>query len=71
LTSLVHDHGLLWIKNGPVFGISSNKDIENFVNKYLTTNQFILQNKICATQIHQHKQTCKEKTPINLLVLIS
>jgi len=54
-----------------MFGISSNKDIENFVNKYLTTNQFILQNKIFATQIHQHKQTCKEKTPINLLVLIS
>ncbi len=59
------------LKNAPMFGNSSNKDIENFVNKYLTTNQSILQNKICATQIHQHKQTCKEKTPINLPISIS
>jgi hypothetical protein len=33
--SLVHDHELLWIKNAHMFGISSNKDIENFVDKYL------------------------------------
>jgi len=33
--SLTHDHGLLWIKNAHMFGISSNKDIENFVDKYL------------------------------------
>jgi hypothetical protein len=53
-----------------MFDISSNKDIENFVNKYLTTNQSILQNKICGTQLHEHKQTCKEKMPLNVLVSI-
>jgi len=34
-TSLAHDHGLLCIKNDHMFGISSNKNIENFVDKYL------------------------------------
>jgi hypothetical protein len=58
---LAHDHKLLWIKNAPMFGISTSKDIEKKFNKYLTTNQSILQNKICATQIHKHKQTCKKK----------
>ncbi len=58
---LSRDHGLLWIKNAPMFGIPSNKDIKNFVNKYLTTNQFILQNQICVAQIHEHKQMCKKK----------
>jgi hypothetical protein len=53
-----------------MFDVSSNKDVENFVNKYLTTNQSILQKTICGTQLHEHKQTCKEKMPINLRVSI-
>jgi hypothetical protein len=44
-----------------MFGIPSNKDIKFFVNKYLTTDQFILQNEICVAQIHEYKQTCKKK----------
>jgi hypothetical protein len=36
---LAHDNGLLWVQNGPQFGISSIETIENFVDKYLTTNQ--------------------------------
>jgi len=53
INSLVHDHGLLWIKNAPMFVISSNKTIEKIVDKYITTNQSIIQIEICATQIHQ------------------
>jgi hypothetical protein len=46
---------------GSVFGNSPNEDIENFVNKYLTTYQYFFQNEIHVAQIHQHKQTCKKK----------
>jgi len=35
---LPHDHGLLWVQNGPTFGVSKNEEIECFVDKYLTTN---------------------------------
>jgi len=41
------------LKNAPMFVISSNKDIEKIVDKYITTNQSIIQIEICATQIHQ------------------
>jgi hypothetical protein len=46
---------------GSIFGIFPNENIEIFVNEYLTTYQYLLQNEIYATQIHQHKQTCKKK----------
>jgi hypothetical protein len=38
---LPHDHGLLWVKNVVQFGVLTNKDIECFVDTYLTTNQTI------------------------------
>jgi hypothetical protein len=53
INSLAHDHGLLWIKNAPMFVISLNKNIKKIVNKYITTNHYILQIKICAAQIYQ------------------
>jgi phage replication-related protein YjqB (UPF0714/DUF867 family) len=31
----------------------NNKNIENFVNKYIITNQSTIQIEICATQIYQ------------------
>jgi len=42
---LPSDHGLLWIENALRFGVSSNEVIENFVNKYLTMDETILQRK--------------------------
>jgi hypothetical protein len=36
---------LLWIKNAPHFGDSSNEVVENFVNKYLTMDETILKRK--------------------------
>jgi hypothetical protein len=39
---LAHDHGLLWSKIVPSFVISTNEEIENFVDKYLTIDQNIL-----------------------------
>ncbi len=60
-----HDHGLLWSTNAHRFGNFTNGKNQNFVDKYLTTNQSILKIEICTSQIHQHKQTCgKKKQPI-------
>jgi hypothetical protein len=28
-----HDHGLLWIKDAPIYGVDSNETIEQFVKK--------------------------------------
>jgi hypothetical protein len=56
---LAHGHGL-WFKNGTRFGIFINEKIKIFVDKYLTTNQSILQIEFCNSQIHQHKQTCQK-----------
>jgi hypothetical protein len=58
---LVHDHGLLWVRNVLQFDISSNNKVEIFVDTYLTTDQTSLQKEICNAQVHQHKQTCKKK----------
>jgi len=35
--------------------------IENFVDKYLTTNQTLLSVEIHSAQIHQNKWSCQEK----------
>jgi hypothetical protein len=36
----------------------SNKEIENFIDKYLTTNHFILEENLCSAETHQHMQPC-------------
>jgi hypothetical protein len=38
-----------------------NEKIDNFVDKYLTTNQTILPKDIHSAQIHQHKWTWKKR----------
>jgi hypothetical protein len=49
---------LLWSKNVHRFGISTNQEIENFVDKYLITSWNIFKTNIRNSQILQHKQTC-------------
>jgi hypothetical protein len=34
-----HDHGLLWIKNAPTYGMHTNEKIEWFVNMYIYHSQ--------------------------------
>jgi hypothetical protein len=36
-----HEHALIWIKNAPKFKTNSTQVIEQFVDKYITTNSFI------------------------------
>jgi len=61
---LPHDHGLLWVQNAPIFGVSKNEKIQCFVDKYLTINQTILSIEIHNIQIHQHKRTCRKKSQL-------
>jgi len=58
---LAHDHGLLWVQCVLQFGISSSETIENFIDKYITTDQTFFQIEIHSAQIHQHKRTCQNK----------
>jgi hypothetical protein len=37
-----HDHGLLWIKDAPIYGINTNEKNEIFVNKYISCNVSLL-----------------------------
>ncbi len=46
---LAHDHGLLWVKNAPQYNISSNKQVENFIDKYLIIDQTVLKNELRTT----------------------
>ena len=56
-----HEHGLLWIANAPRYNTHSNEEIENFIDKYLTIDFFVLEEHLCSAQIHQHMQSCQKK----------
>jgi hypothetical protein len=59
-----HDHGLLFIKNGPTYGVDSNEIIEQFVDKYVTSNNSLFPSHLKYSQMHKHKQTCRKKNQV-------
>jgi hypothetical protein len=65
LGGLSHDHGLLWVQNVPIFGVSENEKNACFVNKYLTTFQTMFSKEICNMQIHQDKKKLAKKIQLN------
>jgi hypothetical protein len=56
-----HEHALIWIKDAPNFKTHSAKDIEQFVDKYITTNKALLPAELQQAQTHKHSQTCRKK----------
>jgi hypothetical protein len=40
------DHGLLWIKNAPMYGVHTNEKIEWFVNMYISCVISLLSNPL-------------------------
>lgn len=52
--------GLLWSKDAPQFGVSTNGIFLIFMNNYLTIDQTIFKNEICNAQIHQHNEHVKK-----------
>ncbi len=63
------DHGLLWIKDAPIYGINTNEEIENFVNKYISCYVSLLPITLQNAQQHQHTQTCNKKNHVVMLSL--
>jgi hypothetical protein len=42
-------------------GVDSNQTIEQFVDKYVTSNNSLLPSHLKNLQMHKHKQTCRKK----------
>jgi hypothetical protein len=55
-----HDHGLLCIKDAPIYGINRNEEIEIFVYKCISCDILLLPITIQNAK-HQHIQTCKKQ----------
>jgi hypothetical protein len=56
-----HDHGLIWIKNAPIYGINTNVEIEAFIDRYISSDVSLLPTKLQNAQQHQHSRTCRKK----------
>ncbi len=54
-----HDHGFLWIKDAPIYGINNNDEIESFVDKYIICDKYLLFVNLCESQLHYHKWACQ------------
>ena len=37
-----YDHGLIWIKNAPIYEVNTNEEIEAFIDKYISSNSSLL-----------------------------
>jgi hypothetical protein len=59
-----HDHGLLWIKNAPLYGVHTNEKIERFIDMYIFYDVSLLPNPLQNAQQHQHTCTCKKKNHV-------
>ena len=54
---------LIWLENGPTFGIDSDNEVIAFINKVITCekptdNPDLL--KLVNRQIHRHSHTCRK-----------
>jgi hypothetical protein len=45
-----YDHGLLWIKNAPMYGMHTNEKIERFVNMFFFCDVSLLPNPLQNAQ---------------------
>jgi hypothetical protein len=51
-------------KNVPTYGVDSNETIEQFVYKYVTSNNLLLPSHLKDLQICKHVQTCRKKNQV-------
>jgi hypothetical protein len=59
-----HCHGLLWIKNAPMYGVHTNEKIEQFIDMYISCDVSLLPNPLQNAQQHQHTCLCKKKNHV-------
>ena len=56
----VHEHGLLWIENAPIYGKNSNLEIENSLDKYILCNIDNLDPNLAKMHQHRHTKSCRK-----------
>ena len=44
-----------------MFRVNSTKEIERFVDKYITTDKTLLPEALQEAQTHKHSRTCRKK----------
>ncbi len=47
-----------------MYGVNSNETIEQFVDKYVTSNNSLLPSHLKDSQMHKHRQTCRKKNQV-------
>ncbi|KAL1447888.1 hypothetical protein WDU94_006568 [Cyamophila willieti] len=68
---LQHFHMLIWIKDAPVIGVSSNEEIAEFINEHITahkpdhTSFPTLAERVSSYQTHYHNSYCKRLKKTN------
>ncbi|XP_061193259.1 uncharacterized protein LOC133201473 [Saccostrea echinata] len=55
-----HVHMIVWIENAPKYHESSEKEIVNYVDKYLKCEKNE-EDDFTGLQVHKHSQTCKKR----------
>ena len=55
-----HEHDLFWIKFAPIYGQNTNIEIENFIDKYLSTNSLLVAKNLRALQHHYYIKSCRK-----------
>ena len=60
-----HAHTLQWVKDAPKIGYSSKKDVQEFIDRYITCsiseNDDTLKDLVQSLQIHNHPPICRRK----------
>lgn len=56
-----HIHMLVWIENAPKYGINSNQEISDFVDKHSICQKNDEIPNLINIQIHRHAKTCRRK----------
>lgn len=57
-----HAHTILWIKDAPKLGVSSDQDVCNFIDKYISCSVPMndsLAELVCKVQKHRHSVACR------------
>ncbi len=65
-----HNHGLLWIKNAPMYGVHTNEEIEQFIEMYISCDVSLLPNPVQNAQQHQHTHMCKKKKTMLFIIYV-
>ena len=55
-----HEHGLLWIKDAPIYGKNNDYQITSFIDCYLSTDSSFLDENLLKIQTYHHTKTCRK-----------